>query len=199
MSEPSDRDVAWVALETPLSPQALAPFLADPETLYRINSLLEIQAWEHLSSDQVRLQARNLSNGQCWDTQLRFFPKSDGLVVHYAGLLKQRTEFRIEPRAAGGSLLRITDDYSGIPETERKARLEEVDRSLPQWGRDLYAFFRAWHRWHWFPPWRWFMRRVWLPMKPLARRITRWILWIALAEFLIFLLVFAIFVHERQA
>jgi hypothetical protein len=41
------------------------------------------------------------------------------------------------------------------------------------------------------------MTRIWQRMKPSARRITRWIIWITLAELAAFLLVFTIFVIER--
>ena len=41
------------------------------------------------------------------------------------------------------------------------------------------------------------MTRVWQGMKPSARRITRWILWITAAELVAFLLVFTIFVIEQ--
>ncbi len=197
MSEESARDAAWVSIETPFPPQRLQEFLGDPERLYRINSLLENRRWEEEGPGRIRLEALNLSNGKTLETELRLERSDDGLEVGYSGLLKTSTRFRIEPRATEGSLLTISDDYSGTPEAERQARLDEVDRSLMQWGRDLHAYLRAWKRWSWLPPWRWYMTRVWQGMKPSARRITRWILWITAAELAAFLLVFTVFVIER--
>ena len=197
MSEDSARDAAWVSIETPFPPQRLREFLGDPERLYRINSLLEIRRWEEEEPGRIRFEALNLSNGKTLETELRLERRDDGLKVDYSGLLKTSTRFRIEPEASGGSLLTITDDYSGTPETERQARLDEVDRSLMQWGRDLHSYLRNWKRWSWLPPWRWYITRVWQGMKPSARRITRWILWITAAELAAFVLVFAVFVFEQ--
>jgi hypothetical protein len=132
------------------------------------------------------------------ELHVRLEPSETGVVVTYSDGLKRSTALAVEPADRGGSRLRITDDYSGWSEAERQARLAEVDRSLPQWGRDLYLYFRRWHRWSWLAPWRWYMTRVWIRMKPSARRITRWVLWITLAEFAAFLVVFAVFVLERS-
>ena len=60
---------------------------------------------------------------------------------------------------------------------ERRARAGEIDLSLNAWGRALHSYFGAWARWRWLGPWRWYMRRVWQPMKPSARRIV-WMIWV---------------------
>ena len=40
---------------------------------------------------------------------------------------------------------------------------------------------------------------IWIRMRPSARRITRWLLWITLAELAAFLVVFAVFLLEQEA
>ena len=197
ISDENARDAAWVKIETPFPPQWLREFLSEPERLFRINSLLEIRHWEQKAPGRIRFEALNLSNGKELESELQLQHSDDGLEVGYRGLLKTATSFRIEPGESGGALLTITDDYSGTPEAERESRLDEVDRSLMQWGHDLHSYLRSWKRWSWLPPWRWYMTRVWQPMKPSARRITRWILWITAAELAAFLLVFTIFVIEQ--
>jgi hypothetical protein len=126
------------------------------------------------------------------ETDLQVERLGDGLRVEYSDLLKTSTSFRIEPREPEGSLLTITEDYSGTPEMERQIHLDEVECSLMQWGRSLHGYLRAWNRWSWLPPWRWYMIRIWQGMKPSARRITRWIIWVTIGELVAFLLVFAV-------
>ncbi len=193
---PSD-DAAWVTIETPLSPARLAAFVGDLERLFRINSLLEIDRWEVTARDRIAFEARNLSNDKHLRSELIVEQIGNGLRINYSGLLKTSTSFQVEPSATVGSTLIVTDDYSGSEESERSRRLEEVDRSLQQWGQDLHSYLRWWHLWSWLPPWRWYMRRVWQPMKPSARRITRWILWISFGETALVLLLIAILAIEQ--
>ncbi|MES9925354.1 MAG: hypothetical protein ABW152_14780 [Candidatus Thiodiazotropha endolucinida] len=193
---PSD-DAAWVTIETPLSPIQLQKFIGDLERLFRINSLLEFEQWESVGDDRIFFEAINLSNGRHVKTEISVEHIDRGLRISYDRLLKSSTSIQVEPSITSGSSLNITDDYSGAEETERRQRLDEVDRSLEQWGRDLHGYLRLWHRWSWLPPWRWYMQRVWLPMKPSARRITRWIVWITFVEMAVVLLLIAILVIEQ--
>lgn len=197
MSAALSEDYAWVTIPVPFAAEELRNWLNDAETLFRINSLLEITGWRQDDHHSVHLIGRNLSNGQALDVQMSLTTADDGLQIQYSEGLKRSTTFAIEPAEKTGFQLRITDDYSGLSEEERKARVDEVDRSLPQWGRDLYKYFRAWKRWSWLAPWRWYTTRLWLRMKPSARRITRWIWWITAAELVAFLLVFGVLLIEQ--
>jgi hypothetical protein len=197
MSAVLAEDAAWITIETPLSPLELQLFIQDPERLFRINSLLEIYRWESMDDGRINIEALNLSNGKRVNSELAIEAVDGGIRVSYDRLLKRSTSFQVEPSPANGSKLIITDDYSGIAETEKRRRLDEVDRSLSQWGRDLHAYLQIWHRWSWLSPWRWYMQRVWQPMKPSARRITRWIVWITLAEMAVALLLIAILAIEQ--
>jgi hypothetical protein len=198
MSDTPAQDCAWVTIPTPFGREELGTWLDEPETLFRINSLLEISEWQPQGQQLIRLRGRNLSNEKSLDLILEYRPTDQGLLVSYRGGLKRSTAFVVEPAVIGGFQLRITDDYSGWPEAERQARLDEVDRSLPQWGRDLCRYFHAWKRWSRLAPWRWYMTRVWIRMKPPARRITRWVLWVTAAEMVAFLLVLGVLVMEQS-
>jgi hypothetical protein len=168
-------DAAWVHIVTSLSTNDLRAFLDDVERLYRINPLLEISAFEPSGPSRYRLVAHNLSNGRNADVLLAVTTTDAGMEVAYSDGLKQATHFRVEA-APGGSHLFVTDVYGGRPVEERRLRADEVDLSLNAWGRGLHDYLKRWVRWHRFAPWRWYMRRVWQPMKPSARRVV-WMIW----------------------
>ena len=189
-------DAAWVSVPTGLAPQALIDLIRDPQRLMRVNPLWVFESWEPLGPERCRFRIFNHSNGQIWETEAQVVRLPGGLRLDYADGIKASTLFRVEP-ADPGSLLWIIDDYGRLPEAERQARVAEVDRSLPQWGRDLYRHLRAWSRWSRLPPWRWYVERYWLRMKPLSRRIVRLLLWVTLAELALFALLIAILVAQQ--
>lgn len=168
-------------ISTALSVADLRSFLDDIERLYRINPLLEISDFEATGRGNYRLAARNLSNGRDIEVALAVTPRESGIDVRYSHGLKTATSFSVKPAAGeGGSHLVVTDVYEGSTEAERRARAGEVDLSLNAWGRALHDYLRAWTRWSWLAPWRWYMRRAWQPMTPSARRIV-WMIWVVSA------------------
>ena len=176
---PPGPDAAWVVLETPLGSAELAAFCCDLERLYRINPFLEFASWEQSAPDRFRAEVLNHSNGQRTVMAASVIRISDhALRVDYAERLKKSTRFEIEP-APGGSRLTITDEYNPAGAAAPDV---EIDRSLHAWGVALKTYLERDRRWGWIPPYRWCMRRVWLPMKPAARRITFLILVIGLAD-----------------
>jgi hypothetical protein len=175
-----------VAVDTPLAPADLLALLDDPERPLRVNSLWVFEAWERLAAERFRLRIRNRSNGKTWATAGTIEPLSDGLRLRYDEGIKADTRFLVEPLGQG-SRLWVIEDYGRLPLAERKARVDEVDRSLNTWGHDLHRYLRAWARWSGLAPWRWYMERVWRPMKPLGRRVTRLLFWATVAEILVFL------------
>lgn len=196
MTEPpaqNRNDAAWVTIETPFDGASLRSFLDDVERLYRINPMLEFDEWRQAEENCYRLSARNLSNGRRLETFLTVDSTEDGLMVRYSDGLKRSTYFRVEDRLDGDANLVVTDDYSGTPVEEREARIDEVDKSLVQWGRALHQYLHRWKRWSWVPGWQFYMRRIWQPMKPMARRIAFILIVLAAAEFVLFLLFFIIF------
>jgi hypothetical protein len=174
-AEPHE-DAAWVRISTALTAADLRAFLDDVERLYRINPLLEIAAFETMGENRYRLAAHNHSNGQRVDAVLAVTAKDSALEVAHSLGLKSATHFCVEP-GPGGAHLVVTDIYGGGSEEERRARAGEVDLSLNAWGRALHDYLEAWARWSWLAPWRWYMHRVWQPMKPSARRIV-WMIWV---------------------
>lgn len=191
-------DSSWVVIDTPLAPEALREFCGDLERLYRINPYLEIQSWTPTGAGRARVAWRNLSNRQATELELHRVRESDNaFAVSFSAGIKHATHFRLEP-AGAGSRLTITDRYDGLPPDERTRRLDEVDRSLNAWGWALHAHLRREHRWGANPLWRWTMRRVWLPMRPSARRITTLIVLVSIAEFVFFLLVALIYWSEHR-
>ena len=196
MSEASAHhaDAAWVTIDVPLEPAALSGFCGDVERLYRINPYLEFRHWRETAPGAFSVSMRNLSIQRDLELRLTLERVSEGdFSVRYDRGVKRSTRFEIGA-AAGGSRLRITDDYSGAAETDTA----EVDRSLHAWGVALREYLLREQRWGWCAPWRWYMRRVWVPMKPAARRITFIILLVTLAEIVLFALVMAIYWAENR-
>ncbi|RKZ79028.1 MAG: hypothetical protein DRR19_25550 [Candidatus Parabeggiatoa sp. nov. 1] len=186
-------DAAWVRVITPLSVETLREFCRDLERLYRINPMLEFESFRQTAPDYYYLRANNISNGQEIATELQVEETDDGFKITYSEGIKSTTFIRIEKDTQGANLI-IIDDYSGLPMTERSERLAEVDRSLEQWGQALYRHLHNWQRWFWFPPYRWYIRRVWQPMKPSARRITYMLIVITLFELVAFLVMMGLWV-----
>lgn len=188
-----ENDSAWVTIETPFDAKELSEFLDDVERLFRINSQLQFEDWQSLGDGEHQFTAKNLSNKKTTTTKFKAVRERDTLTVTYSGGLKTTTTFRMEPKPDGTADLIVTDDYSGTPADERKARMDEVDKSLMQWGRDLRYYLLMWKKWGWLPGWKWYKRRVWQPMQPMARRICTMLIMITALEFVIFLMVFTIF------
>lgn len=191
-------DKAWATIQTTLSPGELREFCRDLERLYRINPYSEFRTWKETAPGQVHTEFRNLSNQQDCSLDLALVPESDNAFsVHYAQGVKAATRFEIQTTGPGSSLT-ITDDYSRLSAEERALRLDEVDKSLPAWGQAIFDYLRRHKRWGWIAPWRWYMRRVWVPMKPSARRIVWLLVLITAVEFLFFVFVALIWWLEHR-
>ena len=185
-------DAAWVVIETSIAPAGLAVFCGDLERLYRINPFLEFASWQQSAPDRFRAELLNHSNQRraLLEGVLRRMSERE-FCVDFASGLKRRTCFEIRPRP-GGSSLTITDEYRAAAAST--APLEaQVDHSLHAWGVAIKAYLERDRRWGWIPLFRPFVQRVWVPMKPSARRITFLILAIGLADLLLIALGFAIY------
>ncbi len=177
MSPGESEDKAWVVIPTSMPPEELRRFCRDLERLYRINPYLEFTQWRTQPPARVHAEFRNLSNLQDYQLDLTLVTESDSVfLVRYSAGVKAATRFEIQA-ATRGSTLTITDDYSRLPAEERVQRAHEADKSLPAWGQALFDYLRHHRRYGWLAPWRWYMRKVWVPMKPSARRIV-WMLYV---------------------
>jgi len=188
-------DMAWVRIATHLSAKNLREFCRDLERLFRINPMLEFIEWRQIAPNHYYLQANNLSNGQTIATELNCEATKEGFKINYTEGIKAATIIRIETNAENqDTTLVLIDDYGKFSETERKQRLSEVDSSLEPWGKHLYSYLQKWQHWHWFPPYRWYMRHIWQPMKPSARRIAYMLIVISLFELVVFLVILGVMI-----
>ena len=159
--------------------------------------MLEFSQWEKLADDKYRMAVTNSSQETPFEleTELQVENQSEGFTIHYSNGLKKKTILKFEP-CEQGSRLTIIDDYAGLSEEERQSRLHEVDKSLTVWANYLQRFITVWQRWSRFALWRWYMRHVWQPMKPMGRRITYILLWITVVEIALITLGVAIYFIE---
>ncbi len=191
-------DAAWASIATPLSVNELIAFCnEDVERLLRINPFIEFIKWEEGADGGVRYSFQNSSQQRPFklDLELQIEHRPDGLVIHYSNGLKRSTHFKLES-APIGSKLTIIENYNAPKGGEQGDGIDEVDRSLTLWAKDLQHYLIRWKRWRGIAPWRWYMRRVWQPMKPSGRRITYMLLWISLVEVALVALGVAIYLVE---
>ncbi|SFP98673.1 hypothetical protein SAMN05216419_10429 [Nitrosomonas cryotolerans] len=195
------KDAAWATIHTPLKMEALKVFCQDIERLLRINPMLHFKQWQILGAHHYRFSGKNLSQEQPFDFDLILNVKilPDGLQIHYQQGLKSSTTLIIEPLTTKDkwqSKLTIIDHYEGVPEHLRKQYLHQVDKSMVVWAEYLQRYLLAWKQWSCFWPWRWYMRYIWQPMSPSARRITYMLLWISGFEAALIALGIAIYYLE---
>jgi len=197
----ADEDVAWASIETPLDVDELKLFCQDIERLFRINPMLIFKDWQSNEESGYQFSGQNISQEEPFDFDLSLTVKNipDGMQIIYQQGVKSSTTFTIAVADAGSnskSKLTITERYDGMSETERKEHLHTVDRSLTVWAKYLQQYFLSWQRWSRFRLWRWYMKRVWQPMKPSGRRITYMLLWITAFEIALIILGVAIYYIE---
>lgn len=196
-SNPSE-DKAWATIQTTWPAAKLIEFCHDLERLYRINPYLEFRSWKETMPGTIHTEFRNLSNNQEYSLDLTFIPESEAsFSIQYAQGIKALTHFKIQITEQGSSLT-ITDHYNRLSDAERAQHLDEVDKSLPAWSQAIFDYLSRHKRWGWIVPWRWYMRRVWVPMKPSARRIAWMLYLITVVEFFFFLFVALIWWLEHR-
>lgn len=190
-------DVAWASINTPLTVEELKEFCRDIERLFRINPMLEFSQWESTGENHFHFAGKNISQETPFDFSvgLTVSKLDDGYRIEYDQGIKSSTTIKFEP-ATQGSKLTITDRYDRLPPEQKEQYIHEVDRSIVIWAQDIQKLLILWKRWSRFTLWRWYMRRVWQPMKPAARRITYMLLWISAIEVALISLGAAIFFVE---
>ena len=175
-------DAAWAAINTPLSVDELTNFCQDIERLFRINPMLEFSDWQQLAENSYRMAVKNISQEQPFeiDVEMDVEHQPDEIIVHYKSGLKKQTIFRIEP-SEFGSKLTLIDEYRFV-EPGGNEKINEIDKSLVNWADYLQRYLILWKKWSKHGWWRWYMKRIWQPMKPTGRRITYMFLWITVVE-----------------
>lgn len=182
-AEAQTDNAAWVDIDLPQPAQDVAAYLRDIERLLRLNPHLEIRRFAAIPGG-FELEALNEMNGLAVSQRLTFRQSGPAaFALDYASGLKQRTEVEVMPQGAG-TRLRIRETYRP---PENDAELAEVDRSLTPWGQAIRRHFLGLARWGRLPGYRWWRERVWLPMRPRERRVTRLIVWTTVIEFAVFL------------
>lgn len=200
LAHPVPENAAWARVDIPLSAKDTFTFLEDTERLFRLNPHLEISEW-HEQRGMLRgckFNALNETNGCRYEVMIgvEAFRKNQSITLRYDRGLKFSTEFRVAP-AYGGSSLTIVEHYHPVNNQDDE-RLKEVDRSLVPWLAAIRGHIAGLARYRWLPGYRWWAGRFMLEMPPQQRRIVRMIIWASLLEFILFLLVAAIFWLERQ-
>jgi len=201
----AEDDEAWASIQTPLDVESLVSFCQDVERLFRINPMLNFKNWQAEDEDENRFHfsGENISQDEPFDFDLTLQVRklADGIEVKYLQGVKSSTTFKIEPLPDDPeweSKLTITDTYGGMSEQDRKEQLHTVDRSLSVWAKYLQQYIFYWYRFSRFGPWRWYMRRIWQPMNPSARRITYMLLLITFIEVILIGLGATIFFLEYR-
>ncbi len=191
-------DFARVEIETPFDAEWLEQFISDPQRVLRINSQKEFSSFEREKENRWHMAGSNLISKQDFDSSFEFEASKTMARLIYDDGLKTSTQLLIEDQGDGTAKLIIIEDYSGVDEDERRQRIDEVDNTIVQWGRDIHRYLYQWKRWSWVPGWKLYMRKFWQKMKPSARRISFMLLIITVLEFIGFLFVFTIYWLEHS-
>lgn len=197
------KDVAWASFNTTWSVHELTLFCQDIERMFRINPMLNFKTWQMLDNQCYHFVGQNISQEEPFDFDLvlHVSPIDNGIKIEYQQGLKARTFFIIEPADAQterSAKLTIIDDYSAVSKTIRQQQLHTVDKSITIWADHLQRYLLSWKRWSHIWLWRWYMVKIWQPMRPSGRRIIYVILWVAVLEVLLILLGAVIYTLEYR-
>ena len=194
----AQEDSARAETEIPLDADAVFKFVSDIEHLLRLNPHLEIETWQR-TPEGMRFAAMNETTGRRIETAVRveMTPATRSIVLTYAEGLKRTTTLAVESGDGQVCRLVVTEHYPVI-EDAQDPRVAEVDRSLIPWVDAIRRHLLGRRRWGWLPGYRWWTGRFMPGMAPRQRRIVRMIIWVSLAEFVVFLAVAAIFWMEQR-
>ncbi len=194
----AQQDSARAETSVPFSADEVFEFVSDIERLLRLNPHLEIDTWQRMS-DGMRLAAVNETTGRRVETAVHVETARETrtIVLSYADGLKQATTLMVEDGDGHGCRLVLTEHYPVI-EDAQDPRVAEVDRSLIPWVNAIRRHLLGRKRWGWLPGWRWWHEQFLPGMAPRQRRIVRMIVWISVLEFVVFLLVAAVFWAEQR-
>lgn len=199
----ADVDAAWASINTPLPVEELLLFISDVPRLFRINPMLEFNTCKRLDENRYAIAGRNISQPTAFDFafSVRAEPMQNGMTLYYEAGIKSHSVLNVEAatleNGKTGSTLTITDYYQ-VENSGDPALLNQVDKSLVIWATELQRFIMLWQRWSKIWIWRWYMKKIWQPMRPSGRRITYMLLWISLVEIALIGLGGAIYLVEHS-
>ena len=198
----SEEDFASVSIDLPLSQNNIYSFIKEIDRLYRINPYLEIKSWKEIEKDEINsgksinAELLNEMNGmhQALTLSLSEIEPGKSISIKYDSGIKQETIFSVVGITDTSCKLTIKELYlADLSETEKNARLNEVDKSLVPWGEAIHGYFARRRRWGKLPLFSWLQDQFWLGMPPRHRRIARLVLWTTVLEFVVFIFVFVIY------
>lgn len=192
MDAESSGDNAWVRVEILASFDEAEAFCRNPEHLFRLNPCLDFEYWQWLSPTAAKVRWFNDSNQIHFQAELVFEVLATGWVCHWQEGIKARTRLEILAEPCK-TILMITDEYADIDEAQKRARLQEVDKSLSAWGKGVRDYFQSIARYGWIPGGRFYLSSIWLGLKPRTRRILFMLSWATVADLALFLLVWMLF------
>ena len=194
----AQEDLVRAETHIPICADAVFEFISDIERLLRINPHLDIETWQRMP-DGLRFAALNETTGRRIETVIRvaILQATHSVVLSYANGLKRTTTLAVERGDGDNCRLVVTEHYPVIADAQ-DARVAEVDRSLIPWVNAIHCHLRDRKRWGWLPGWHWWSEDLLPGMAPRQRRIVRMIVWVSVLEFVVFLLVAAIFWAEQR-
>jgi hypothetical protein len=197
------KDAAWASINTTFDVEELKLFCQDVERLFRINPMLNFRKWQVLGPHCYRFSGQNVSQTVPFDFDLVMTVRqiNDGVKIDYQHGLKTSTFVIIEPvegNAPWRTRLTIIDNYNAASQRVQRQQLHTVDKSITVWAEHLQRYLHSWQQWSHIGPWRWYMQKVWQPMKPAGRRITYILLWVAGVEFSLILFGMVIYYLENR-
>ena len=195
----SSDNKAWAEFKTPLSQDSLIRFCRNIEQLFKINPYLEIKQWKNIAPQKFFIYIINHSQNNTFSLETNIYVTDidDGIKIEYEKGIKSETIIKTQP-IPEGSKLEITEKYHSPSSNDTANELSNVDKSLTKWAEEIQNYLIDWQRWSWFLPWKLYKQRIWLPMKPMARRITYMIIWISIIEIALILLGVTIYFLEYR-
>ena len=187
--KPEFDNAAWVYVPTRLDAKTLFEFCLNIETLFRLNPYLSISQWRTTEDGAIiNWQNHSTETAHSLNSSLSTETNEYEICVHYQTGIKQETYFIVEANDNGANLI-ILDRYAD----NANELTDNVDKSIHAWGEALNRFFRHYKYIRRVPFIDAIIRRFWVKLSPMARRITYMLLVIAIVELVaLMLLVFVL-------
>lgn len=184
-------DRARAEILVPLRADLLFAWVSDVERLYRFNPHVEIEAWQATPAG-FRLRARNEINERRIETDAltEHLPATHSIVIRFTTGLKRATTITVE--ADGETSKLVVIDHYPVIDDAADPRLVDADQSLGPWVTAIGRHVAQRSRWGRLPGWRWWNERFLPGLTPRQRRIVRLLIWVTVAEFVLFVALVAI-------